>query len=85
MPKFGLPINEEIPAVDTTTASSTPAKKKDVVAPQKTKEKRFDEIITIGIHEKLKDKKDKLSKEKLVELKSYSIKKALKLKKYVRN
>ena len=49
----------------------------------KAKESKYDKIIAKGLDKEMKA--DKVTKEKRVELKSYAIKKALKIKKYVRN
>lgn len=51
----------------------------------KTKTDKYDKILLKGIDAEFKDINSKLTKEEKVELKSYAIKKALKLKKYVRN
>ena len=48
----------------------------------KTKTDKYDKAITSGIDKEIKKG---MSKEEKVELKSYAIKKALKIKKYVRN
>ena len=53
---------------------------------KKIKKEKYDNILKRGtIDSELKNKKTKLTKEEKIELKSHSIKKALKLKKYVRN
>ena len=49
----------------------------------KAKESKYDKIIAKGLDKEMKA--DKVTKEERVELKSYAIKKALKIKKYVRN
>ena len=53
----------------------------------KTKTDKYDRILKAkgGINDKIKDTKDKLTKEEKVELKSYAIVKAVKIKRYVRN
>jgi hypothetical protein len=48
----------------------------------KTKTDKFDKILK---ESSVEGEKDKLSKDEKIELKSYAIKKVLKLKKYVRN
>ena len=49
----------------------------------KAKESKYDKIIAKGLDKEMKA--DKVTKEERAERKSYAIKKALKIKKYVRN
>ena len=53
----------------------------------KTKTDKYDEILKAegGINAKIKDTEDRLTKEEMVELKSYAIVKAIQIKRYVRN
>lgn len=46
---------------------------------------KFEKSLAKGIDKEIKDSKSKLTKEEKIELKSFAIKKALKLKRYVRN
>lgn len=51
----------------------------------KEKQDKYDKILSKGIDKELKDPKSTISKEEKAEIKAYAIKKALKIKRYVRN
>lgn len=59
---------------------------KDAKELDQNKLDKFENVLKVSkIDDEIKDKKSKLSKEEKIELKAYAIKKALKIKKYVRN